>query len=124
MKDSDIDSVLNISRINRYEATSIGFEIIDMMEYLDLSKKIQRLKPAIRAIHLIDKKSVQWDYITEEQRNKLREEIGLEQERDAHKIFGTNPLDDITNLQGPVGIDAEMAEVDKEIDAEDSDEKT
>lgn len=76
-REFDINILMSLSQDQKYATTVAGFEIIDMNDYIDIPKKLHKSKPAVRAMSILDMEIVKWSYIGEEERQSLREELGL-----------------------------------------------
>lgn len=76
-REFDISRLLVFTSKDKYAATVAASEVIDLGEQIELPKKLQRLKPAVRAIYILDNDIAKWDFIEEEERQALREELGL-----------------------------------------------
>ena len=77
-KEFDINILMALCEEQRYATTVAGFEAIDMSDQIDVPKKLQKAKPAIRAMSVLSLELVKWSYIGEEERQALREELGLD----------------------------------------------
>ena len=75
-REFDINILMKLSE-REYATTAAGFEVIDMHELIEIPKKMQKSKPAVRTMSVLDAELVKWSYIGEEERQALREELGL-----------------------------------------------
>ena len=73
----NIDRLLHFTEHDKYAATVAAFEVIDLGEQIEVPKKMMRAKPAVRSMYVLDNEIVKWDYIDEEERQALREELGI-----------------------------------------------
>lgn len=80
-KDFEISKLLELARTNKYEATVAMFEIIDQLEQIDISKKYLNRKPAVKAMAALSENLVKYDYISDEQRQALQEELNKSKTR-------------------------------------------
>ncbi|MBI3395582.1 MAG: DNA primase [Spirochaetia bacterium] len=74
-KEFEISKLLELARENKYATTVAAFEAIEMMEQIDIPKKMLNRKPAVKAMFALTEKLVQYDYIDDEARAKLEEEL-------------------------------------------------
>ncbi|MBX7058056.1 MAG: DNA primase [Leptospirales bacterium] len=87
-KEFEISRLLELSRDQKYATTVAAFEVIDMIEQIDLPKKVQNRKPAVKALTALHDQLVQWDFISEEERLALEEELGPSPRSQLDGIFG------------------------------------
>ena len=76
-KDFEIFKLMNLCEKDRYANTVAGFEAIDVLEQLEIPKKIKKSKIAHQALYTLSDKVIQWNYIEEKDRQALREELGI-----------------------------------------------
>ena len=89
----NVDRLLRFTERDKYAATVAAFEIIDMVEQIEVPKKMLRAKPAVRSIYVLDNEIVKWGYIAEEERQALREELGLVERAELSEKEGTASSD-------------------------------
>jgi len=104
-KEFDISQLFEITQKDKYAATVAAFEVIDILDQVEIPKKLSNRKPAIKAMSALSEHIVKWDYIAEEDRLALEEEI-----RAARKPSHTS-LDAVFTTAGSV---APVAEEDEE----------
>ncbi len=78
----DIATLLRLTEQDKYATTVAGFETIDMNAEIEVPKKIQRRKPAVRSLYTLSSGLIQWDYISDERREELRQELGISQNKE------------------------------------------
>lgn len=76
-REFDINILMRLCEKQRYAAAVAGFEVIDTNDAINVPKILHKNKPAVRAMNILDMKLIKWDYIGEEERQALREELGL-----------------------------------------------
>lgn len=74
-KEFDISQLFEITQKDKYAATVAAFEVIDILDQVEIPKKLSNRKPAIKAMSALSENLVKWDYIAEEDRLALEEEI-------------------------------------------------
>lgn len=74
-KEFEISKLLKLAQNHKYATTVAAFEAIEMMEQIDIPKKLINRKPAVKALHALSETLVQYDYIDDETRAKLEEEL-------------------------------------------------
>ncbi len=74
-KEFEISKLLKLAQNHKYATTVAAFEAIEMMEQIDIPKKLINRKPAVKALHALSEGLVQYDYIDDETRAKLEEEL-------------------------------------------------
>jgi len=74
-KDFDITRLLDLTRESKYATTVAAFEAIDLLEQINVPRKYRTRKPAIQALYALSDGLVRYDYISDEQRNALDEEL-------------------------------------------------
>ena len=74
-KEFEISKLLKIVANNKYEATVAAFEAINHIDKLTFTKKEMTRKPAIRALIAMSNGSLQYDYISDETRMNLEDEL-------------------------------------------------
>ena len=73
----DTVTLMELCCNNRYAATVAGFEGIDAGDQIEISRKMRRRRAAVRAMYVLSQGIIKWDYIPEEKRQALREELGI-----------------------------------------------
>lgn len=74
-KEFEISKLLEITKNNKYEACVAAFEVIGNLERLDIPKKYLTRKHAVQAMVALSDGLIKYDYIDEETRLKLEEEL-------------------------------------------------
>lgn len=87
-KEFEISRLLELSRDQKYATTVAAFEVIDLIEQIELPKKMINRKPAVKALTALHDRLVQWDFISEEERAALEEELGPAPRTQLDGIFG------------------------------------
>ncbi|MBE7412020.1 MAG: DNA primase [Leptospiraceae bacterium] len=73
----DILKLVELTRANKYEMTSVGFAALDKIDKIELPKKMRTRKFAVQALHALSEKLVQYGYFSIEERKKLLAEANL-----------------------------------------------
>lgn len=90
-KEFEISRLLELTEKNKYATTVAAFEVIDLLDQIDIPKKMITRKPAIQAMHALSEQAVAWDYISDEQRRALDEELNpVPDGVDPGSIFNTS----------------------------------
>jgi hypothetical protein len=71
----EISKLLEISAKQKYATTVAGFKIIDNIDQIELPKKFMTRKPAVKAMIALSDGHIKWDYIGDEARMALEEEL-------------------------------------------------
>ncbi|MCR9142000.1 MAG: hypothetical protein NXI24_07090 [bacterium] len=87
-KDFEISKLLDLSRDQKYATTVAAFEVIDMLEQIDIPRKMANRKPAVKAMNALFEKTVQWDYIDDEAREALAAELENSRRANLDAVFG------------------------------------
>lgn len=74
-KDFDITRLLDLTRESKYATTVAAFEAIDLLEQINVPRKYRSRKPAIQALYALSDGLIRYDYISDEQRTALDEEL-------------------------------------------------
>lgn len=74
-KDFEITRLLELAEHQKYATTVAAFEVIDHLESVDVPRKYMNRKPAVKAMIALTDNLVKYDYIDEEVRSKLEEEL-------------------------------------------------
>ncbi|MBE7437557.1 MAG: hypothetical protein HS115_03805 [Spirochaetales bacterium] len=74
-KDFDITKLLDLTRESKYATTVAAFEAIDLLEQINVPRKYRSRKPAIQALYALSDGLIRYDYISDEQRTALDEEL-------------------------------------------------
>ena len=125
-KDFEITKLLELTDREKYAATVAAFEIIEKLDQLDIPKKYQNRKPSIRALAALSEKVVQFDFIDDETREKIEEE--LRESRRARsaldEVFSSAPMADDSEEDLDEIVDMEVSDefVESADDEDDSDE--
>lgn len=82
-REFEISRLLELSEKNKYAVTVAAFEVIDNLDVIQIAKKYSNRKPAVKALTALYDGVVQYDYIPEEDRRKLEEELQMEK-KDKH----------------------------------------
>jgi hypothetical protein len=102
-REFEISRLLEMTENKKYATTVAAFRIIDHLEQIDFPKKIQNRKPAVQAMHALSDKLINWDYISEEARRELEEELKASRRT-------RSALDEVFAAPGsiaPVSVDSE-----------------
>jgi hypothetical protein len=101
-KDFEISRLLQLASEHKYEATVAMFEVIDQLEQIDINKKYINRKPAVKAMVALSENAVKYDYISDDQRQALMEELNRSKTRAAlDSVFKT------TDSAAPIADDSE-----------------
>lgn len=76
-KEFSITKLLALCEDKKYATTVAGFEVIDVSESIDVPKSFQKSKLAVQAMSILDDNIVSWDYIGEEERQALKDELAI-----------------------------------------------
>ncbi len=76
-REFDIVALMNLCHKDRYATTVAGFEVIDLGEQIEVSRKMAKRKVAVKTMHILTQEMVKWDFISEEKRHALRQELGI-----------------------------------------------
>ncbi|MEQ9363852.1 MAG: hypothetical protein RIF32_06405 [Leptospirales bacterium] len=87
-KDFEISKLLDLSREKKYATTVAAFEVIDMLEQIDIPRKMANRKPAVKAMNALFEQTVQWDYIGDEAREALAAELENSRRANLDAVFG------------------------------------
>ena len=74
-KEFEISKLLQITKGNKYEACVAAFEVIGNLERLDIPRKYHTRKHAVQAMVALSEGIIKYDYIDDETRAKLEEEL-------------------------------------------------
>ncbi|HMU84470.1 MAG TPA: DNA primase [Leptospiraceae bacterium] len=74
-KEFEISKLLQLAEKEKYATTVAAFEVIDKLEQIDIPKKYTNRKPAVKAMIALSDGIVQYDYIADEARQALLEEL-------------------------------------------------
>lgn len=88
-KEFEISKLLDLSRENKYATTVAAFEVIDMLEQIDIPRKLANRKPAVKAMSALSEATVQWDYIDDDAREALASELENSRRANLDAVFGT-----------------------------------
>lgn len=87
-----ISELLKITAQNKYAAAVAAFEVVDNAHMLDLPPKWGTRKAAVQAMMALSRDVVQFDFISDEQREKLEAELQISTHRDsAEALFRGSP---------------------------------
>jgi hypothetical protein len=75
-RDFEISRLLELSRDQKYATAVAAFEVIEFLEQIEFPKKMQNRKPAVKAMAALSDGAIKWDYISDEARTALEEELG------------------------------------------------
>ena len=90
-KDFEISRLLELASGNKYEVTVAAFQVIDQLDQIDINKKYINRKPAVKAMVALTENLVKYDYITDEQRQELQEELNKSKTKAAlDSVFKTS----------------------------------
>jgi len=70
-----ISDLLKITSVNKYAAAVAAFEVVDNAYMLDLPAKWSTRKAAVQSMMALSREIVKFDFISDEQRRKLDEEL-------------------------------------------------
>lgn len=73
--DFDISSLIELARHKKYEATTIGFNILDKIERVPVPKKLQARKIAVQALYSMAGKSIQYKYFSKEEKEEIQAQL-------------------------------------------------
>ncbi len=99
-KDFEISKLLDLSREQKYATTVAAFEVIDMLEQIDVPRKMANRKPAVKAMNALFEQTVQWDYIGDEAREALAAELENSRRANLDAVFGNASASDTAALAG------------------------
>jgi len=74
-KEFEISKLLQLANKDKYATTVAAFEVIDKLEQIEIPKKYVNRKPAVKAMIALSDGIVQYDYIEDEARKALEEEL-------------------------------------------------
>ncbi len=74
-KEFEISKLLELTGKQKYASTVAAFEVIEFLEQLDVPRKIMNRKPSIKALSMLADGLLQWDFIDDETRLKLEEDL-------------------------------------------------
>jgi len=94
-KDFNISDLLKITEFNKYEAAVAGMEVINHLEQLQFPRKESNRKPAVKAMMALSDGMIKYDYIDDEARLKLEEEL-----KDRARLQAQSALDGIFSTPG------------------------
>ena len=94
-KDFSISDLLKITEYNKYEAAVAGMEVINHLEQMSYPKKHINRKPAVKAMMALSEGMIKYDYIDDEARIQLEEEL-----KDRARIQAQSALDGIFSTPG------------------------
>ena len=87
-----ISELLKITAQNKYAAAVAAFEVVDTAHMLDLPPKWGTRKAAVQAMMALSRDVVRFDFISDEQREKLEAELQINTHRDsAEALFRGSP---------------------------------
>lgn len=89
-QDFSIQALLKLAEGGKYATTTAGFKAIDLLDQIELPQKLQSRKAAVQALHVLSGGMAQWDYITDEQRVALREELEERERVRLEEVFGNS----------------------------------
>ncbi len=131
-KDFEISRLLELAQNHKYEATVAMFEVIDQLDQIEIHRKYANRKPAVKAMVALYEKAVKYDYISDEQRQALQDELNKSKTRAAlDSVFKTSgsaapvaeeseeDLDEIGETEPIEG----MEDVDEDAEKEDSEDE-
>ena len=134
----EISKLLEISAKQKYASTVAGFKIIDSLDQIEIPKKFQTRKPAVKAMIALSDGIVKWDFISEEARTALEEE--LRSTRKSHSALDAvfhapgsaapvsdeldEDLDEIGETAPPEEFVDETEQIDSDVDDEVSSDKS
>ena len=122
-KEFDINILMGLCEEQKYATTVAGFEVIDMNEVLEVPKKMHKNKPAVRAMSILGEDLVQWNYIGEEERQALREELGLSVPEEAEPSLSNTKVA-VQDSSGEAKGDAKSKEAKDEAKSEEAKSKS
>ncbi len=73
-EDFDIVSLIELCREKKYETCVAGFGAIDKIDKITLPKKLKNRKLTVQALYALTNNSIQWKYLSKEERDKIQEE--------------------------------------------------
>ena len=76
-----VENVLELTNEGKYATVVSGFEFIDFSRSIELPKRMRKRKEAVKAMYALNNGIVKWDYASEEMREALREELGLQSQK-------------------------------------------
>ncbi len=74
-KEFEIAKLLQLADKEKYAMTVAAFEVIDKLEQIEIPKRYINRKPAVKAMIALSDGIVQYDYIADEARQALLEEL-------------------------------------------------
>ncbi len=83
-----IPKLLELTENGKYATTAAGFKAIDLLEQIEIPKKLRHRKAAVQALYTLSNKIAQWDYISDEQRQALQEELEAKERVQLEQVFG------------------------------------
>ncbi len=108
-KEFEISKLLEITKNNKYEACVAAFEVIGNLERLDIPRRYLTRKHAVQAMVALSDGIIKYDYIDEETRRKLEEELAGESRARAQSA-----LDAVFST--PVGAAPMVADSEEDLD--------
>ena len=129
-KEFEISKLLKITANNKYEATVAAFEVVNNLNKINIPKKEQNRKPAVKAMLSLARDDIQYDYIDDATRLSLEEElqnrVRQQNESAINAVFSTSESnapasDDLDEDLDEIG-EMEPLEVFTEPDSEATDE--
>ncbi len=108
-KDFEISKLLGITDQNKYEAAVAAFEVIHHLDHIEYSRKEMTRKPAVKALMALSDERIKYDYIDDETRQQVEEEL-----RNKARVQAQSALDAVFNAPGSAAPVAEDSEEDLE----------
>ena len=76
-KEFSITKLMALCDEKKYATTVAGFGVIDVSESIEVPKSFQTSKLAVKAMNILNDNIVNWDYIGEEERQALKDELAV-----------------------------------------------
>lgn len=123
----EIKRLLELTQNHKYAATVAAFEVVDLIDQIVVPKSFMNRKPSIKAMQIMSENTVQYGFISDEQREELYIELGGEPEYEsavpapsatavAEKIFA--PSEPVDESESIVSDDTDEETSDKEDDSD------
>jgi TATA-binding protein-associated factor Taf7 len=74
-REFEISKLLNLADKEKYATTVAAFEVIDKLEQIEIPRRYVARKPAVKAMIALSEGIVRYDYISDEDRRALEEEL-------------------------------------------------
>lgn len=74
-REFEISKLLSLADKEKYATTVAAFEVIDKLEQIEMPRRFLSRKPAVKAMIALSEGIVRYDYISDEDRRALEEEL-------------------------------------------------